>query len=92
MHYKILYCEIYTLTWSRFCSELNGSRQLHKQQLKAWLSLFFLITSEVLPCIQSRAFTTKRLLMCICDDQGLIEKLGRFPPTTRHTLVPRLHE
>ncbi len=38
--------------------DLNGIRQLHKQQLKAWLSLFFLITSEVVSCIQSSAFTT----------------------------------
>lgn len=37
--------------------DLNGIRQLHKQQLKAWLSLFFLITSEVVSCIQSSAST-----------------------------------
>lgn len=33
----------------------NGIRQIHKHQLKAWLSLFFLITSEVVSCIQSSA-------------------------------------
>lgn len=36
----------------------NWIRHLHKQQLKAWLSLFFLITSEVVSCMQSSASTT----------------------------------
>lgn len=33
--------------------DLNWIRQLHKQQLKAWLSLFLLITIEALSRIQS---------------------------------------
>lgn len=69
--------------------DLNGIRQLHKQQLKAWLSLFFLITSGAAPCIRSSASSIKCLLICICDDQGLAKKPPLSLPQHKRHSHPR---
>lgn len=68
-------------------SDLNGIRQLHKQQLKAWLSLFFLITSEVASCIQSSSAITNvcwcAFVMIKASFKIRKKKIVSFPPTTQ---------
>lgn len=65
--------------------DLNGIRQLHKQQLKAWLSLFFLITSEVVSCIQSSASTTNVCWYAFVMIKGSFKSCLCPSHSTRHS-------